>query len=308
MREKLTEEEIIKNFTKKSKNFHNDDCEVLPLQNRKNTLITCDTMVENTHFRLDWHPPNLLAKKLFHVNLSDIISSGGVPKWCLIQIGIPKNLEENYIMKLIKSFRRECEKFQCEIIGGDTFASERLTLSLTMIGYAEKHITRQAKPNSYVYVTGNFGLSLLGYKILNQEIALPKNLQSIAIKKHLTPKARFDIVKKIYPYAISMMDVSDGLYQDLTKMAKTSGYEFVIYLDEIPIHPNFKNYISFEDAFISGEEYELIFTTDRELKLSGIKKIGYVSGKKLKKNSDPVICFLNKKKYKPQKLGYLHFD
>ncbi len=306
----LKEEEIIELFTKSYKNFHFDDCEILPLLKDDNTqnIVTCDSMVENTHFKIEWHKPNLLAKKLFHVNLSDIVASGGKPLWCLLQIGFSyEKISSEYLIKFIKQFLKECNKYQCSLIGGDTFFSKQMVLSLTMGGYAYKYITRKSNPDSFIYVTGNFGLSRLGYKILTNQIQIPNNLKSIALKKHLTPQAQIQLAQKIYPYAISMMDVSDGLYQDLKKMAKISQYQFEIYLENVPIHPKFKRYISPEDALISGEEYELIFTTSDEIKFPFVTQIGKVTKNKICKNISPLKLLYDGKEYFLKEFGFEHF-
>ncbi|GIX42124.1 MAG: thiamine-monophosphate kinase [Leptospiraceae bacterium] len=306
---KLKEEDIIKLFTQKNKNFHFDDCEILPVKkSHYKNIITCDTMIEETHFKIEWHNPIQLAKKLFHINLSDLISSGGIPLWCTLQMGFSyKKVSSDYIKTFIKQFLKECNKYQCPLIGGDTFYSQLMVLSLTMGGYTKNYLTRNSYPDSYIYVTGNFGLSLLGYKLLAKKTSIPEKLKNIALKKHLSPSARLEWAKKIYPYAISMMDVSDGLYQDLQKMAKISNYQFEIHLEKIPIHPAFKNIISPEEALISGEEYELIFTSKKELNLPFVTKIGKVSSKKLNSNILPLIIYFNNKKYSIKEIGYEHF-
>jgi len=305
---KLKEEQIIELFTKDNKSFHFDDCEILPTKNDAHHIVTCDSMVEDTHFKIEWHKPEYLAKKIFHINLSDIVASGGKPLWCLLQIGFSyEKISPDYLTKFIKQFLKECKKYQCSLIGGDTFYSKQTVLSLTMGGNAKNYITRKSYPDSYIYVTGSFGLSLLGFKILLNKVDIPNHLKSIALKKHLAPEARIQWAQKIYPYAISMMDVSDGLYQDLKKMAKISQYQFEIYLENVPIHPKFKKYISPEDAFISGEEYELIFTTSEKIKFPFVTQIGKITDNKIKKNTSALKLLYNGKEYSLKEFGFEHF-
>lgn len=307
MKSYITEEEIIKLFTKNNKTFHNDDCEILPKNQNNIPIITCDSMIENTHFKLNWHKPHQLAKKIFQCNLSDIVSSGGIAEWCLLQIGIPKRIETKYLISFIKSFVKECERYKCSLIGGDTFHSELMTLSLTMGGSTNKYISRKAKPGDYIYVTGNLGLSLLGFKILNKQIKIPEKLKNKALKKHLEPTARIKWAQQLQPFINSMMDVSDGLYQDLSKMAKISQYQFEIYLEKIPVDPKYKNFISLKDAFISGEEYELIFTSSEKLKFPFITNIGIVSNKKIDKSHSPLNILYNHDVVNIKDEGYKHF-
>ncbi len=305
----LTEEEIIFHFTKKNKTFQFDDCEIIPVIDKKKykNIITCDSLIENTHFKIKWYPPTSLAKKTFHVNLSDLISSGGKPLWCTVQIGLSNKLDKNYINIFIKEFIKECSKFNCKIIGGDTFYSEYLVISINMGGYTEKYINRKAKPNSYIYVTGNLGLSLLGYKILNNKIHIPEELKSLPIKKHIQPEARWKWAQSLYPYIDSMMDISDGLYQDLYKMAKVSNLQFEVYLENIPIHSKYKKYIKLEDALISGEEYELVFTSRKKLNFPFLKQIGIVKNQKPKKDLKFLNILYYGKEFKIKNIGYKHF-
>lgn len=300
----MKEESIIQMFTKSNKNFQNDDCEILPIKKNYSPIVTCDSLIENVHFRLDWHSPEDLAKKLFQINLSDIISSGGLPQWCILQIGISKKITDKFLRKFSKTFIRECKIHQTTLIGGDTFRSEIFVLSLTMGGFAKKYISRKAEPNSNLYLTGNLGLSLLGYKILNKEIEIPQKLKKTAIQRHLVPKARIDIVKKIYPFASAMMDISDGLVQDTIKMAKISGYQFIINVEKIPIEKKFRNWIDYESALISGEEYELLFTSKKDLNNLLFTKIGYVLDQKIKNKA--VKFLLEGKEIFPKK-GFEHF-
>ncbi len=304
----LKEEEIIELFTKNNKNFHFDDCEILPIKENHDSIVTCDSMVEDTHFKISWHKPEYLAKKLFQINLSDIVASGGKPLWCLLQIGFSyEKISSEYLIKFIKQFLKECNKYQCSLIGGDTFFSKQMVLSLTMGGFTNHYITRKSYPDTLIYVTGNVGLSLLGFKILSNQVQIPNNLKSIALKRHLAPEARVQWAQKIYPYAISMMDVSDGLFQDLKKMARISQYQFEIYLEKVPIHPKFKKYISPQDAFISGEEYELIFTTNKKINFSFATQIGKVMNHKINKNTSPIKLLYYGKEYFLKEFGFEHF-
>lgn len=303
----LKEETVISLFTKNEEYFENDDCASLPGEKEGIAIVTSDSLVENTHFKIEWHPPELLAKKAFHVNFSDILASGGKPAWCMVQIGIPGNLHDEYLKKFIISFKKECKRFGCSIIGGDTFASGIFIIAITMGGMAKKHILRKATPGSLIYVTGELGLSQLGLKILSGEVSVPAKLQKKALRKHLAPEAKYRIIDTILHHAEAMMDISDGLYQDLEKMARVTGYEFHIEVERIPVPSAYREYIPLEDALTSGEEYELLFTSKEELSYPFVTKIGKVTHKKIKSSIAPVKFYFQGKEFLLQKKGYEHF-
>ncbi len=304
---KFSEKYIIELFTKNQKFlFQNDDCEVLPSPRKKTAIITADSLIEHTHFCLEWYNPHQLARKLFQVNLSDMISSGGIPEWCILQIGIPHKIGKKFIETFAEAFLKECNSFQCSLIGGDTFYSEILVLSLTLGGSTDTYISRKSQPNSFIYVTGQLGLSQLGLDILLKKMEIPAYLKAIALKKHLEPEARIEWAQKLYPHVISMMDISDGIVQDSMKMAQISGYQFEIELDKIPLPSDFTKYIHPLSAAASGEEYELLFTSFEELNFPFVKKIGKVKNKKLSYKTPAVVFKFNNKKINPPQ-GFVHF-
>ena len=125
------EEKIIKYFTK-NYNKIGDDCAYL---SQTKQLISSDTLVENIHFDLKYFTPKNIAHRLFTANYSDIQSSGGKPKYVLLNLSFP-NKNFRFVNKIIKNFHRYCLKYGIEIIGGDTTASDKIFLSLTIISDA----------------------------------------------------------------------------------------------------------------------------------------------------------------------------
>jgi thiamine-monophosphate kinase len=241
-----------------------DDCAYLPETSR---IITCDSMVENTHFRLQWHPPDLLAKKLFHSNLSDIAAGGGDPEWCLLQVGLPRNMEESFLKQFAASFREECRTYQCALIGGDTFRSNHCTFSVTMAGRVRHPLKRRALSGDAIYMTGTAGLSLAGLKHLTGEWTLGEPLQQKALRRHLAPEARLDMARRLrnLPDLHGMMDLSDGLLQDLERFARAAGLRFHLHLKSIPCDAELAQIMPPVERAVSGEEYELIFCASPDL-------------------------------------------
>ena len=205
------EEKIIKYFTK-NYNKIGDDCAYL---SQTKQLISSDTLVENIHFDLKYFTPKNIAHRLFTANYSDIQSSGGKPKYVLLNLSFP-NKNFRFVNKIIKNFHRYCLKYGIEIIGGDTTASDKIFLSLTIISDAinkNKIIKRsQAKINDKIYTFSGIGYSKLGFMNIYKNLKLPKDISALSKKQFLSPKiyTYYDLFKKIK--LNSCMDVSCLLY------------------------------------------------------------------------------------------------
>ena len=278
----MNEKEIISLFLQEDEM---DDCSSIPAS--ENKIVTTDSMVENVHFRLDWSSPEDLAIKLFHINLSDLISSGAKAEWCLFNLGLPRKISttkegELFLRSFANAFQQECTQYQCPLIGGDTFRSDILFLNLTMGGSCEGRRLRRSggRPNDHLYLSGEIGFSLTGYLHLNGEISLPDGpLKERALEKHLRPRARSKWARLLWDClpVHSLMDLSDGLCQDVFCLAEQSNLMIDVDLDSLPLaDPSLAGFISDDKsisnrffceqaAACSGEELELLFLGEHGL-------------------------------------------
>ncbi len=285
-RKAWNEEEIISLFSRESRQdgslppAFQDDCALL----NASTLLTTDSMVENTHFRLATSTPESLAMRLFHSNLSDVISSGGDAIWMLLNLGLPNHLPYDWPAQFATELLNQAELFRVPLLGGDTFRAPYLHLSLTMGGKVARHLTRAgAKRGDSLYVTGTPGLSLLGFLQLNGKIELadtilekqdraqftspewnpeyPISIRSAAIKRHQSPTARvrWGQILRDDPYVSAMMDLSDGILADLPRMARASRLLVQVNLEKLPIPSPISSFLTPEFALAGGEDYELLF-------------------------------------------------
>ncbi len=271
---KKTEESIIDFISKSFKRFKNiemgigDDCAVF-----ENYAITKDIYVEGTHFTLNLEP-EIIGWRTFAGAISDIAAIGGKPIFFLFGLGLPNNFNEKFFKSLLKGIIKLSNMFQVQIIGGDTVKSEKLVLCYTVIGKIKKPIYRNgAKKGDFVYITGDLGGSRLGYE------------KNVLNKKFMYPLPKINEVKNILKkYKInSMIDISDGLVIDATRISMESKVRINILSEKIPLNKIAfhycleKNIEPIEFCINSGEEYEILFTSDEEIKIKGISKIGFVS-------------------------------
>ncbi len=303
--------------------YPDDDCALL----HSGDLITTDTIVENTHFRMEWSSPQDVAIKLFESNLSDIVSSGGKPEWCLLNLGISPGLNERDISAFVATFKGLLDLHGVRLIGGDTFSSNEFHATLTLAGPVVRHLPRNTgKPGDSLYLTGIVGLSLLGYMFLSRKFSGEKieissetwrgfnggssrqstfsNLQELAMERHLRPRARVEesrfLVEESRVHAA--MDLSDGIFPDAGRLAHSSSLHLDIHLEKIPVPMEAASVISPTALLESGEEYELLFLAEPGLQFHfPCYEIGHAS------EGSGCDFYLNGKIFKMEGHGFDHF-
>ena len=192
-----------------------DDCAVLSLPGM--TLLTTDALIEGVHFRREWTSFSTLGEKAFAVNASDIAAMGGEPTFALLSLGVPQQCEVEDLDAFFNGFVRAAEACGTALIGGNMSAASCLMLSVTLLGQAPHGvITRSgAQVGDDLYVTGTLGDAALGLRLLQEERDGPA---AQAVKaRFLCPSARLAIGREVAArhLATAMIDVSDGLLQDL---------------------------------------------------------------------------------------------
>jgi len=255
---------------------------------RKNVLVTTDMMIEGVHFNLSYSTFFQLGYKFLAVNISDILAMGGKAGHFFISIGIPGNYSSSTIEELYAGIMKMAKKFKVNLIGGDTCASGKgLILSGTLIGYTDKIIRRSgAKPGDGIYVTDTLGDSSMGLRLLRSRkkkvLAFPQHNAKIKLmKKHLMP---LPVPLKKKSGVSAMIDISDGLLQDLSHICDESTVGAVIYQDAVPLSKECLEVSEkaglnpYRYALKGGEDYCLLFTSSQERK-TGAYRIGEITKK-----------------------------
>ena len=254
-----------------------DDVAVLEMggMGTKTLLVTTDILIEGIHFNLSWIDPYQLGRKALAVNLSDIASMGGIPKYFLISIGLPKNLSLSFVSSFYRGLKKEAKRFRVELIGGDTSLSQKIVINICLLGEGRKKdllFRRGARVGDDLFVSGTLGDAALGLRILQKE-GKAKGAEGL-IQKHLSPCARLELGQAIAKHhrATAMIDVSDGLLIDTSHLLQESGVGVRIWEDQIPLSRLYQKWIRyfskdlFQLALSGGEDYELLFTAPPELR------------------------------------------
>ncbi|HTN72396.1 MAG TPA: thiamine-phosphate kinase [Methylomirabilota bacterium] len=233
----------------------------------RSCLITSDILIEGVHFDLQWTTLFDLGYKTLAVNLSDIAAMGGVPAYLILSLGIPANFDSADIDEFYRGIRSLAVKSGVALVGGDTSVAELLFISACVVGYAPfRPVTRGgAKPGDDIYVTGSLGDSGLALSLLQDKSRQAKKEPlAYLLKRHHQPTPRLSAGALLARerLATAMIDVSDGLLQDLGHICKASGVGAVVWEDKLPLSRAYRMLAGRDGtrhAFSGGEDYELLF-------------------------------------------------
>ncbi len=247
-----------------------DDAAWLECRDRS-FLITTDLLIEGIHFDLRWTSFYSLGYKTLAVNLSDIAAMGGQPAYLTLSLGIPIDLRTEDVEEFYRGIRVLASQSGVALVGGDTSASERFFIGATLLGYAPYGaITRgKGKEGDDLYVTGTLGDSALGLKLLKRKKAKAgKDGRPFLVSRHLLPTARLKagLTLSKERLARAMIDVSDGLLQDLGHLCEASGMGAVIWQNALPLSRAYRSAAGMAGplyALAGGEDYELLFCVRR---------------------------------------------
>ena len=317
----MQEFEIIKKYfsklsinNKSSLNLNDD----VFFDKSKKLVISIDTYIEGTHF-FDFKKPNLVIKKILRSSISDLICKGVKPKYYFISgSGNKVSFSKKNLLLISNSLKKEQEKYSIYLGGGDTVFSNKLSFTITSVGFSDSIIFRnKAKINDDIYVTGNLGDSYIGLKVLQKKIKLKKKLSNYFKDKYYNPILQTMLSKKLLSFANTSIDISDGLIADLEKLINKQKLSYKLYLEDIPISNNLNKIIKLKlikkiTSISCGDDYQILFTADTS-KSRIISKISKALGVKISKIGKicthfqkPQIIDEKNKKITLKNKGYYH--
>ena len=246
-----------------------DDAALFEKNKKEFWAVSQDTLNIDTHFISNTDPENLGWKSLA-VNVSDILSMGGNPKYALLSISLP-SANQLWIKKFSKGFFKCAKNYGVELIGGDTSRGS-LSISICIIGEVLKKnvlLRSNAKLNDDIWITGELGLASLGLKFKNNNFNAPKSLINNALKaleKPLPIKADISILAALCNSAI---DLSDGLVPDLNHILNKSELGANIFIESIPMPQWIRKNKDYSLVLSGVDDYQLLLTAPK----SSYKKI-----------------------------------
>ncbi len=233
-----------------------DDCAVLGAP-RQPLLFTVDGLVEGVHFRPGWLTPSQLGRKAFAVNASDVAAMGGRPRWCVVQLAAPTSTRAAGLLAISRAVAAAAAAAGAALVGGNLSRASELSVCVALIGAAPPRPVRRtgARVGDRLYVTGALGEAALGRRLLARRRAA----RGTAVDRFRAPTARLDAGSLLarHRLASAMIDVSDGLLQDLGHLCAASGVGAAVELARLPISPAVRR-AGIDLALYGGEDYELL--------------------------------------------------
>lgn len=198
-----------------------DDGAVLALDG--NLVVSTDVLVEGVHFRRDWSSANDVGRKAIAVNVSDIEAMGASPRFVVIALSVPADLDAAWVRDFHAGVLAECEAADVVLVGGDTTRSRDVTVAVTVMGATTEAgiVTRAgATPGDVVALCGRTGWAAAGLAVLSRGFRSPR----AAVDAQRVPQTPYGQgVVAARAGATAMIDVSDGLLADLCHVADASG-------------------------------------------------------------------------------------
>jgi thiamine-monophosphate kinase len=278
-----------------------DDAALFAPRSGYETILTCDWLLEGTHFLRDRHPADSVGWKSLARAASDVAAMGGTPRCFLLSLAIPNELTGRWLDDFLTGLRRASRKLQCPIAGGDTTRQNRVLINVTVVGEVRRGralVRSGAKPGDIIYVSGRLGEAELGLSALRSSRRKVRPSDPV-LRKHLYPEPRISLGQRLADrrLATAAMDLSDGLSTDLPRLCAASkvGATFnesklesaAVKHDSVP---KWNERLAL--ALNGGDDYELLFTvppsavhkipsTYRGLRLTAIGEITRGNGVKI---------------------------
>ena len=235
-----------------------DDAAVLRGPAGSRWLFASDMLVEGVHFRLPAAshssasraaqagrrdtPAQWIGWKALACNISDIAAMGGLPRWAVVSLGLPRTIPVSFIDQLYVGLGRCARTFKMAIVGGDTVRAPQVIIDVAILGSVDRQhviLRRGARVGDLLFVTGRLGGS---YRSGRHARFMPRVREAQFLMRRLRVHA--------------MMDLSDGLASDLWQMSRAGGVTLRVEAARIPVAPAAR---TLQHALMDGEDFELLF-------------------------------------------------
>jgi thiamine-monophosphate kinase len=246
-----------------------DDAALVDCRGGRRLVVTADAIVEGVHY-LPQDPPDLVARKLLRVNLSDLAAMAARPLHYLLTTALPAALGAEWLAGFARGLDEDQRRFGIDLLGGDSVATPGpAALSLTAIGEvaAGLEVRRSgARPGDLIWVSGAIGDAFLGLTLLRGDYPqLAPEHRAALIARFRIPDPRVELGPRLAGIAHAMIDVSDGLIADLGHICATSHVAAIVELASLPLSPAARLIVDGEPALRmrlagGGDDYELLFT------------------------------------------------
>ncbi|MFC0678675.1 thiamine-phosphate kinase [Lysobacter korlensis] len=262
-----------------------DDAAVLAAPDGR-FVATTDMMIHGPDFRLAWSTPFDLGWKAAATNLSDVAAMGATPTALVVALAVPAGIELEFLDRFADGLRAACEELApgCGVVGGDLSVSDTLTVAVTAfgdLGGRAPVLRSGARPGDTVAVSGQLGFAAAGLRLLFEQAVDESGAPDAALAAAAAEREPERIGAQLRPRppvldgvlaavagATAMLDVSDGLALDASRIAAAS---------DVAIDLS-RGAVGSPEALTGGEDHALLATFPASAPLpGGFRRIGTVA-------------------------------
>lgn len=307
----LTEFELIKHCFNWPQNNDSiicavgDDASIVSVPDGFDLVQSIDTQVADVHFPAT-APAELIAQRALRCAISDLAAMGATPQAFHLALSLPNDTCQHWLESFSVGLRDCAKEYNIDLIGGDTTSSSTLVVTLQVQGFVKsgQALTRdQAQVGDDIWLSGEIGKSAAA---LSSILKAPSTFIEQA---YYYPQAQILLGQKLLGLANSAMDISDGLLQDASHIAKASRvclnfFSHVIPLNDQAIKQHGYN-AALAFALTGGDDYQLLFTAPNRVE-NALQKLGcYKVGQVQTKHNYWVL--IDGQPFDTKKTGYQHF-
>ena len=245
-----------------------DDAAVFRGSREFEWVVSCDASLEGVHFHAKGQSPESVGYKSLARASSDLAAMGARPRYFLLTLALPKSKTGLWLNRFAAGMARAAREFEIRLIGGDTSSSDRVMLSITVLGEiacGRSVLRAGARPGDLIYVSGPLGAAQLGLEIVRLGLSRRAS-HARFVHAHFYPVIRIQLGEWLASHRIpsAMMDLSDGLSTDLARLCAASNVGARIWQHRIPKIAVPKSlaqrgFDALELSLHGGDGYELLF-------------------------------------------------
>ena len=243
-----------------------DDAAVVRQRPGFDLVVTKDAVVEGVHFPVG-ERPDLIARKLVRVNLSDLAAKAAQPFGCFLAVAWPVAFGPAQRAAFAAGLGEDLALYGVALLGGDTVSTPGpFTASLTALGWVpEGAMVRRAgaEVGDVIAVSGTIGDGTLGLAAVRGEI---EDADGWLAGRLRLPTPRLDLRETLRARAKAAADISDGLIADAGHIAEASGVGLTLDLDSLPLSPPAQRWVYAQPDRVAalirlaagGDDYEIV--------------------------------------------------
>ncbi len=244
-----------------------DDAALIEVPPGRQLVVTADALVAGVHF-LPEDPPDLVARKMLRVNLSDLAAMAAAPLAYFMTCCLPATIDDEWFAAFAEGLAEDQKEFRIALMGGDiTRTPGPLTLSVTALGTVAqgRELRRStARPGDLIAVSGTVGDGALGLAVLLGRITRDAGSGAL-VRRYRLPQPRLQLAQRLAGIATACMDISDGLAGDLAHICEASGLAAEVEAAKVPLSEAARAILAREPRWrtvvlAGGDDYELLFT------------------------------------------------